>query len=59
MLLSGKRGPPHAICADESKPRTPEDYDRIVCAEIADKQQFSELYKTVTTLNDAWSMWVY
>ena len=49
-----KRGPPHAhildICDEESKPRTPEDYDSIVCAEIPDKEQFPELHKTVTTL---------
>ena len=49
-----KRGPPHAhilgICDDESKPRTLEDYDSIVCAEIPDEQQFHELCKTVTTL---------
>ena len=55
-----KRGPPHAhilgICDEESKPRTPEDYDSIVCAEIPDQQQFPELYKTITT-NDAWPMW--
>ena len=49
-----KRGPPHAhilgICDEESKPRTPEDYDSIISAEIPDKEQFPELYKTVTTL---------
>ena len=49
-----KRGPPHAhilgIYDDESKPRTPEDYDHIVCEEIPDQEQFPELYETVTTL---------
>ena len=49
-----KRWPPHAhilgICDEESKPRTPEDYDSIVCAEIPDKEQFPEQHKTVTTL---------
>ena len=39
-----------AICSEESKPQTPEDFDRIVCAEIPDEQQFPELNKTVTTL---------
>ena len=47
------RGPPHAhilgICDAECKPRTPEDYDSIVCAEIPNEQQFPELYKIVTT----------
>ena len=49
-----KRGPPHAhilgICDEESKPRTPEDYDSIVCVEIPDEQKFPELHKTVTRL---------
>ena len=39
-----------AICDENNKPRTVEDYDSIVCAEILDKEQFPELYKTVTTL---------
>ena len=47
-----KRGPPHAhilgICDAQSKPRTLEDYDSIVCAEIPDENQFPELYKIVT-----------
>ena len=34
----------------KANPRTVEDYDRIVCAEIPDREQFSELYKTVTAL---------
>ena len=48
-----KRGPPHtlilSIWDEDSKPRAPDDYDSIVCAEIPDQQQFPELYKTVTT----------
>ena len=48
-----KRGPPHAhiltICNTESKPRTPEEYDEIVCAEIPDQRRFPELHKIVTT----------
>ena len=46
-----KRGPPHAhilgISNAECKPRTPEDYDDIVCAEIPDIQLFPELHKIV------------
>ena len=46
-----KRGPPHAhilaISDAECKPRTPEDYDDIVCAEIPDVQLFPELHKIV------------
>ena len=42
-----KQGPPHAhilaISDKESKPRTPEDYDKIVCAEIPNAQQFPTL----------------
>ena len=49
-----KQGPPHAhilgICDGKHKPRTPEDSDKIVCAEIADPQQFPELHKIVTSL---------
>ena len=49
-----KRGPPHAhilaISDPESKPRTPEDYDAIVCAEIPDEQQFPELHSIVAKL---------
>ena len=56
-----KRGPPHAhilgICDEETKPRTPEDYDNIVCAEIPDEKQFPELYKTYNT-HDAQPMWI-
>ena len=48
-----KRGPPHAhiltICNTESKPRTPEEYDEIVCAEIPHQRRFPELHKIVTT----------
>ena len=49
-----ERGSPHAhilgISDKECKPRTPEDYDTIVCAEIPDKDRFPELYTTVTKL---------
>ena len=48
-----KRGPPHAhileICNLANKPRTPEDFDSIVCAEIPDKDQFLEMHNIVTT----------
>ena len=48
-----QRGPAHAhilaICCEDSKPRTPEDYDSIVCAEISDVQQFPELHQIVTS----------
>ena len=48
-----KRGPPHAhilgICDGESKPRTLEDYDSIISAEIPNEQQFPELHKIVTS----------
>ena len=37
------------ICDPECKPRTPEDFDSIVCAEIPDKEQFPELHNIVTT----------
>ena len=37
------------IFDEKCKPRTPEDYDSIVCAEIPDQEQIPELYKTVTT----------
>ena len=46
-----KRGPPHAhilgICDTESKPRTLEDYDSIVCTEISYEKEFPELHKIV------------
>ena len=46
-----KRGLPHAhmlwILDDEHKPKTPEDIDRIVCAEIPDAAD-AELYANVT-----------
>ena len=49
-----KRGPPHAhilgICDAENKPRTPEDYDSVVTAEIPNSDEFPELNKTVTSL---------
>ena len=48
-----KRGPPYAhilgICDAESKPRTLEDYDSIVCAQIPDPEQFPELHTIVTS----------
>ena len=37
------------ICDADSKPRTPEDFDAIVCAEIPDEEQFPELDKIITT----------
>ena len=37
------------ICDAESKPRTLEDYDSIVCAEIPNEQEFPELHKIVTS----------
>ena len=49
-----KRGPPRAhilmIVDTKCKPKTPEDYDSIICAEIPDGEQFPELHKIVTTL---------
>ncbi|KAK9822437.1 hypothetical protein WJX74_008545 [Apatococcus lobatus] len=49
-----KRGLPHAhlliILAPESKPRTPEDYDSIVCCEIPDPQTHSKLHATVKSM---------
>ena len=49
-----KRGPLHAhilsICNSESKPRTPDDYDQIVAAEIPSKEKIPELHKIVTSL---------
>ena len=47
-----KRGLPHAhiliILAREDKPRNPDAYDRITCAELPDKDAEPELYETVT-----------
>ena len=47
-----KWGPPHAhilgICDNANKPKTIDDYDSIVCAEIPDKDTFPELYAIVT-----------
>lgn len=49
-----KRGLPHAhlliILAPESKPRTPEDYDSIVCCEIPDPQTHPKLHATVKSM---------
>jgi len=47
-----KRGLPHAhlliILNEEDKPRTPDDYDIIVSAEIPDKNDFPRLYEIVS-----------
>ena len=47
-----KRGPPHshilAICDNSSKPRSTEDYDSIVCAEIPNLQTHPQLHTVVT-----------
>ena len=49
-----KRGPPHAhilaISDKDSKPRSAEDYDKIVCAEIPNEQTLPKLHKTITSL---------
>jgi len=46
-----KRGLPHAhlliILNEEDKPRTPDDYDAIVWAEIPDENEFPRLYQIV------------
>ena len=46
-----KRGLPHihvlVILADKDAPKTPDDYDRFVCAEIPDQEQNPELFKLV------------
>lgn len=48
-----KRGLPHAhillILAPEDKPTGPEDFDRMVCAELPNKETHPELYNIVTT----------
>ena len=45
------RGLPHShillILAPEDKPRSTDDYDRFVCAELPDKQKHPQLYETV------------
>jgi hypothetical protein len=47
-----KRGLPHAhllvILADEDKPRTPADYDAMVCAELPDEATHPSLHSVVT-----------
>src|SRR2546429_2100799 len=47
-----KRGLPHAhilmILAPEDKPKTPEDFDRLVCAEIPDQNEQPKLFETVS-----------
>ena len=50
MSLSGKREVISWVCDAESKCRTPEDYDSIVCAEIPGEQQFPELHQIITIL---------
>ena len=46
-----KRGLPHAhilvILTDEDRPRTAEEYDSMVCAEIPDKERNPKLYELV------------
>jgi hypothetical protein len=48
-----KRGLPHAhillILAPEDKPTGPEDFDRMVCADLPDKETHPELYNIVTS----------
>jgi hypothetical protein len=48
-----KRGLPHAhillILASEDKPTGPEDFDRMVCAELPDRATHPELYDIVTS----------
>ena len=48
-----KRGPLHThilgICDPASKPRTPEDFNSIACAEIPDVDKFPELHNIITT----------
>ena len=52
MLLSGRRGPPHAhilaICDPASKPWGSEEYDKIVCAEIPNSKTHPRLHVVVT-----------
>ncbi len=47
-----KRGLPHihvlVILADKDAPKTPDDYDRFVCAELPSKEKNPELFKLVT-----------
>jgi hypothetical protein len=53
FVLCVFRGLPHAhiliILAPEHKFRTPEDYDRVVCAELPDAQVNPRLYEIVTS----------
>ncbi|SCZ88986.1 BZ3500_MvSof-1268-A1-R1_Chr1-1g00874 [Microbotryum saponariae] len=48
----GKRGLPHAhillIMVSEDKPKTNDDYDKIVTAEIPDPDKFPALFETIT-----------
>ena len=54
VIVWQKRGPPHshilAICDNSSKPRSTEDYDSIVCAEIPNMQTHPQLHTIVTKL---------
>ena len=55
MLLNGKSGVHYMLTffmiADAThKPKIPEDYDSIVCAEIPDEKHFPELQRIVMTL---------
>ncbi len=49
-----KRGLPHAHMliklADECAPRDPSEYDKFVCAEIPDANEFPELHRVVTLM---------
>ena len=50
-----KRGLPHAhillILDKVDKPKTVDDYDKLVCAEIPNKKENPNLYETITRLN--------
>src|SRR6266540_4147235 len=47
-----KRGLPHAhilmILSPEDKPKTPEDFDKLVCAKISDRNLQPKLYETIS-----------
>ena len=49
-----KQGPPHAhilgICDNKNKPKTIDDYDSIVCAEIPDKDTFRSCMQLLQSL---------
>ena len=50
-----KRGLPHChillILDENDKPRTTDDYDKIVCAELPDKNKHPILYETISRFN--------